>query len=79
MPTLIFVTFGDHDTHTSEIHFVKASGGLDLGRLPRCAEIYKLVRLKYHHRAATILFTNLHNAPNRFSTMKLVSKKVCHD
>ncbi|EGG11569.1 uncharacterized protein MELLADRAFT_102569 [Melampsora larici-populina 98AG31] len=43
MPTLIFVTFGDHGTHTSEIHFVKATGGLDLGRLPRCAEIYKQV------------------------------------
>ncbi|KAG0148833.1 hypothetical protein CROQUDRAFT_654441 [Cronartium quercuum f. sp. fusiforme G11] len=43
LPTLIFVTFGDDDTHTSEIHFVKASGRLDLGRLPRCAEIYKMV------------------------------------
>ena len=38
-----FPSFGDMDTRTSETHFVKAGGGLDLGKLHRVHNVYRAV------------------------------------
>lgn len=43
LPTVVIASFGDPDTHTSETHFVKASGGLDLGKLQEVHNIYRKV------------------------------------
>src|ERR1700761_4423139 len=43
LPGIIVVSFGDQETHTSECHFVKAIGGLDLGRVQRTHQIYRRV------------------------------------
>ncbi|ORY21980.1 hypothetical protein BCR39DRAFT_552470 [Naematelia encephala] len=40
-PSIVIASFGDHDTRTSETHFVKAGGGLDLGKLHKVHHIYK--------------------------------------
>lgn len=42
-PSIVIASFGDVDTRTSETHFVKAPGGLDLGKLHRVHNIYKAV------------------------------------
>jgi uncharacterized membrane protein YjjP (DUF1212 family) len=42
-PSIVIASFGDHDTRTSETHFVKAGGGLDLGKLHRVHNIYRAV------------------------------------
>lgn len=42
-PSIVIASFGDIDTRTSETHFVKASGGLDLGKLHKVHNIYKAV------------------------------------
>jgi uncharacterized membrane protein YjjP (DUF1212 family) len=42
-PSIVIASFGDVDTRTSETHFVKAGGGLDLGKLHRTHNIYKSV------------------------------------
>lgn len=42
-PSIVIAAFGDHDTRTSETHFVKAGGGLDLGKLHKVHSIYKAV------------------------------------
>lgn len=42
-PSIVIASFGDVDTRTSETHFVKAGGGLDLGKLHRVHNIYKAV------------------------------------
>lgn len=43
LPTVVIASFGDTDTHTSETHFVKAGGGLDLGKLHHVHQIYRQV------------------------------------
>ncbi|KAK9895646.1 DUF1212-domain-containing protein [Cystobasidium minutum MCA 4210] len=43
LPTVVIASFGDTDTHTSETHFVKAGGGLDLGKLHQVHQIYRQV------------------------------------
>lgn len=43
LPTVVIASFGDTDTHTSETHFVKAGGGLDLGKLHHVHRIYRQV------------------------------------
>jgi uncharacterized membrane protein YjjP (DUF1212 family) len=43
LPTVVIASFGDPDTHTSETHFVKASGGLDLGKLQEVHNVYRKV------------------------------------
>ena len=43
LPNIVIASFGDSDTRTSETAFVKASGGLDLGKLHRVHNIYKAV------------------------------------
>ena len=43
LPSIVIASFGDIDTRTSETHFIKASGGLDLGKLHRVHRIYKSV------------------------------------
>lgn len=43
LPTVVIASFGDTDTHTSETHFVKAGGGLDLGKLHHVHKIYRQV------------------------------------
>ncbi|OAV94801.1 hypothetical protein PTTG_01049 [Puccinia triticina 1-1 BBBD Race 1] len=43
LPSIVIATFGDADTRTSETHFVKASGGIDLGQLHRVHSVYKSV------------------------------------
>lgn len=39
----MIASFGDMDTRTSETHFVKAGGGLNLGKLHLVHNIYKAV------------------------------------
>jgi uncharacterized membrane protein YjjP (DUF1212 family) len=41
LPGIIIISFVDDETKTSETHFVKCSGGLQLGRLHEVHEIYK--------------------------------------
>ncbi|KNZ55474.1 uncharacterized protein VP01_2668g1 [Puccinia sorghi] len=43
LPSIVIATFGDADTRTSETHFVKANGGIDLGQLHRVHHVYKSV------------------------------------
>ena len=43
LPSIVICCFGDQDTNTSETHFIKASGGLDLGKLHRVHNVYKAV------------------------------------
>ena len=43
LPSVVIASFGDPDTHTSETHFVKAAGGLDLGRLQAVHNLYRQV------------------------------------
>ncbi|CAH7682335.1 hypothetical protein BY996DRAFT_4591786 [Phakopsora pachyrhizi] len=43
LPSVVIAAFGDYDTRTSEIHFVKAIGGIALGKLHRVHEVYKAV------------------------------------
>lgn len=43
LPSVVIASFGDSDTHTSETHFVKTSGGLDLGKLHHVHTIYRQV------------------------------------
>ena len=43
LPSVIIVSFVDDETHTSETHFVKHGGRLQLGRLHEVHEIYKEV------------------------------------
>lgn len=43
LPSLVIASFGDPDTRTSETHFLKSSGGLDLGKLHQVHKIYKEV------------------------------------
>jgi uncharacterized membrane protein YjjP (DUF1212 family) len=43
LPSIVIASFGDVDTRTSEMHFVKAGGGLDLGKLHRVHNIYRAV------------------------------------
>ena len=43
LPSIVIASFGDLDTRTSETHFIKASGGLDLGKLHRVHRIYRSV------------------------------------
>ncbi|KAI7947135.1 hypothetical protein MJO29_011662 [Puccinia striiformis f. sp. tritici] len=43
LPSIVIATFGDADTRTSETHFVKATGGIDLGQLHRVHHVYKSV------------------------------------
>lgn len=42
-PGVIIASFGDLDTRTSDTHFVKASGGLVLGKLQDVHKAYKQV------------------------------------
>ncbi|OCF43967.1 hypothetical protein I317_02237 [Kwoniella heveanensis CBS 569] len=42
-PSIVIASFGDMDTRTSETHFVKAGGGLELGKLHKVHNIYKAV------------------------------------
>ena len=42
-PSIVIASFGYVDTRTSETHFVKAGGGLDLGKLHRVHNIYRAV------------------------------------
>jgi len=43
LPSVIIICFVDDETHTSETHFVKYSGRLQLGRLHEVHKIYKEV------------------------------------
>lgn len=43
LPTIVIASFTDPNTHTSETHFIKASGDLDLGRLHKVHNVYKEV------------------------------------
>ncbi|WVR06201.1 hypothetical protein IAU60_003231 [Kwoniella sp. DSM 27419] len=42
-PSIVIASFGDVDTRTSETHFVKANGGLELGKLHKVHNVYKAV------------------------------------
>ncbi|WVQ96776.1 hypothetical protein IAU59_003883 [Kwoniella sp. CBS 9459] len=42
-PSIVIASFGDMDTRTSETHFVKAGGGLELGKLHKVHSVYKAV------------------------------------
>jgi uncharacterized membrane protein YjjP (DUF1212 family) len=42
-PSIVIASFGDQDTRTSETHFIKAAGGLDLGKLHKVHNIYRSV------------------------------------
>ena len=42
-PSIVIAAFGDIDSQTSVTHFVKAGGGLALGRLHRVHIIYRMV------------------------------------
>lgn len=43
LPSIVIASFGDADTHTSETHFVKSSGALNLGSLHAVHELYRKV------------------------------------
>lgn len=43
MPNIVIVSFGDFDTKTSQTHFIKVSGVLQLGRLHAVHKIYRNV------------------------------------
>ncbi|KAG8705603.1 hypothetical protein FRC08_001582 [Ceratobasidium sp. 394] len=43
LPSIIIASFGDAALHQSETHFVKSSGGLDLGKLHMTHTIYRKV------------------------------------
>ncbi|ORX40267.1 hypothetical protein BD324DRAFT_641162 [Kockovaella imperatae] len=43
LPSIVIASFGDPDTRTSDTQFIKASGGLDLGKLHRVHRIYRKV------------------------------------
>jgi uncharacterized membrane protein YjjP (DUF1212 family) len=43
LPSVIIISFVDDETHTSETHFVKCGGRLQLGRLHEVHKIYKEV------------------------------------
>lgn len=43
LPSLVIASFGDPDTRTSETHFIKSSGGLDLGKLHQVHRIYRSI------------------------------------
>ncbi|KAG8952585.1 hypothetical protein FRC00_006667 [Tulasnella sp. 408] len=43
MPNIVVVSFGDFDTKTSQTHFIKVSGVLQLGRLHTVHKIYRNV------------------------------------
>lgn len=43
IPTIVIASFGDPETKTSETVFVKASGGLELGKLHKVHRIYRAV------------------------------------
>ncbi|KAK4686118.1 hypothetical protein P7C73_g4009, partial [Tremellales sp. Uapishka_1] len=42
-PSIVIASFGDQETRTSETHFIKASGGLELGKLHKVHSIYRAV------------------------------------
>jgi uncharacterized membrane protein YjjP (DUF1212 family) len=43
LPSVIIISFVDDETHTSETHFIKCGGRLQLGRLQEVHKIYKQV------------------------------------
>ncbi|KAG8760274.1 hypothetical protein FRC14_003572 [Serendipita sp. 396] len=43
LPSVIIASFGDHDNHTSDTHFVKANGRLALGKLHKVHQVYRQV------------------------------------
>ncbi|KAH8922489.1 DUF1212-domain-containing protein [Atractiella rhizophila] len=43
IPGVVVASFGDQETHTSETHFVKGSGGLVLGSLHHTHDVYRMV------------------------------------
>lgn len=43
LPSIVMVSFGDTETKTSETVFIKASGGLELGKLHKVHSIYRAV------------------------------------
>ncbi|KAH8923808.1 DUF1212-domain-containing protein [Atractiella rhizophila] len=43
IPGVVVASFGDQETHTSETHFVKGSGGLALGNLHRTHDVYRMI------------------------------------
>jgi uncharacterized membrane protein YjjP (DUF1212 family) len=43
LPSVIIISFVDDETHTSETHFVKCGGRLQLGRLQEVHKIYREV------------------------------------
>lgn len=43
IPSIVIVSFGDTETKTSETVFIKASGGLELGKLHKVHNVYKAV------------------------------------
>jgi uncharacterized membrane protein YjjP (DUF1212 family) len=45
LPSVIIISFVDDETHTSETHFIKCGGRLQLGHLQEIHKIYKEVPL----------------------------------
>lgn len=43
MPNIVIASFGDEDTKTSQTHFIKVGGSLQLGRLHSVHTIYRQV------------------------------------
>jgi hypothetical protein len=44
LPSLILISFGDTETHTCDIKFLKQANGLDLGKMNAAYHIYRKVR-----------------------------------
>lgn len=59
LPGIVIISFGDPDTKTSETKFIKASGGLELGKLH---EVHKVYRKVVHDEISVTDGTQLLNA-----------------
>lgn len=66
-PGIVIASFGDSNSRTSESHFIKASSGLDLGKLHRVHNIYKdVVHDEMDAAEATRQIHALLRAPNEY-------------
>lgn len=79
MPNIVIASFGDIDTKTSQTHFIKVNGNLQLGRLHSIHNIYRqVVHDELGVEQATMQLNKMMKSPPLFGTLgKTVLAALC--